>query len=138
MNEVVLIGRLTNDPDLRYLPTSGTAIVKFQIAINRSYKKDNKPVTDFIPIEVWGKIAEFCANYLEKGRLVAINGSLHFDRYVDDQGVNRTYAKVSAKNVKALDSRKKKDSANVDSSNACDSGLDPNGFQAIDDDDMPF
>lgn len=105
MNQVSLVGRLTVDPELRYLPGTGTAIARFSVAINRSYKKDNQPVTDFIPIEVWGKVAEFCATYLQKGRLVSILGSLHFDRYVDDQGQNRTYAKVSAKNVQALDSR---------------------------------
>lgn len=138
MNQVILIGRLTVDPELRYLPNTGTAIARFSIAIDRSYKKEGAAVTDFIPVEAWGKSAEFCATYLGKGRLVAVNGSLHFDRYVDEQGVNRTYAKVSAKNVKALDSRKKKDSANVDSSNACNSGLDSNRFQAIDDDDLPF
>ena len=80
MNEVCLIGRLTVDPNLRYLPSqngNGTAITKFQIAINRSYKKNNQVVTDFIPVEVWGKVAEFCANYLEKGCLVALRGSLH-------------------------------------------------------------
>lgn len=134
MNQVSLVGRLTVDPELRYLPGTGTAIARFSVAINRSYKKDNQPVTDFIPIEVWGKVAEFCATYLQKGRLVSILGSLHFDRYVDDQGQNRTYAKVSAKNVQALDSRNK----NNNSANACDAGLDPNGFQAIDDDDIPF
>lgn len=110
MNEVCLIGRLTVDPNLRYLPSqngNGTAITKFQIAINRSYKKNNQVVTDFIPVEVWGKVAEFCANYLEKGRLVALRGSLHIDRYVDDANQNRTYSKVVAKTVQALDYRNK-------------------------------
>lgn len=132
MNQVVLVGRLTVDPELRYLPNTGTPIARFSIAIDRSYKKDNKPVTDFIPIEVWGKIAEFCANYLDKGRLVAINGSIHFDRYVDNQGENRTYAKISAKQVKVLDYRKS------DFKQRDENGLDPNGFQAIDDEDIPF
>lgn len=141
MNQVSLVGRLTVDPELRYLLGSGTAIARFSIAIDRSYKKDNKPVTDFIPIEVWGKVAEFCATYLQKGRLVAITGSIHFDRGVDSQGENKTYAKVSAKSVQALDY--KKDNKNQQNSGLGINGrdenaLDPNGFQAIDDEDLPF
>ena len=56
MNEVILIGRLTHDPDLRFLQT-GTAITIFSIAVDISYKKNGNVVTDFIPIEVWGKVA---------------------------------------------------------------------------------
>ena len=93
MNLVTLIGRLTADPELKFF-SSGTAISKGTIAIDRSYKKDNQTVTDFIPVEIWGKKAEYCATYIEKGCLVAISGSLHIDRYVDSDGNNRNFAKV--------------------------------------------
>ena len=93
MNLVTLIGRLTADPDLRFINT-GTAISKFTIAIDRSYRKDNQAVTDFIPVEVWGKQAEYFSTCFQKGYLIAVSGSLHIDRYVDSDGNNRNFAKI--------------------------------------------
>ncbi|MDY2737455.1 single-stranded DNA-binding protein [Intestinibacter sp.] len=150
MNNVVLIGRLTKDPELRYIPGTGTPVATFTLAIDRDYtKKDGSKDTDFIPIEVMGKSAEFCANYIAKGRLVAIQGSIRVDRYQTQSGENRTFTKVSARNVQALDSnRSKSENPYVEShpgsqpsfepSFEPNQGLDPNGFQAIDDDDIPF
>ena len=93
MNLVTLIGRLTADPELKFF-SSGTAISKGTIAIDRSYKKDNQTVTDFIPVEVWGKQAEYFATCFQKGYLIAESGSLHIDRYVDSDGNNRNFAKI--------------------------------------------
>lgn len=101
MNTIILIGRLTSDPELKFF-SSGTAISKCTIAIDRNYKKDNQTVTDFIPIEVWGKQAEYAATCLQKGYLIAISGSLHIDRYIDSEGNNRTFAKVMAKTISKL------------------------------------
>ena len=74
-----------------------------------------------------GKVADFVTNYITKGRLVAVNGSIRVDRYMKDDE-NRTFTKVSAKSVQALDSNKNK-SQNTEA---------PQGFQAIDDDEIPF
>ena len=93
MNLVTLIGRLTSDPELKFF-SSGTAISKGTIAIDRSYKKDNQTVTDFIPVEVWGKQAEYFSTCFQKGYLIAVSGSLHIDRYVDSDGNNRNFAKI--------------------------------------------
>lgn len=93
MNLVTLIGRLTADPELKFF-SSGTAISKGTIAIDRSYKKDNQTVTDFIPVEVWGKQAEYFATCFQKVYLIAVSGSLHIDRYVDSDGNNRNFAKI--------------------------------------------
>ena len=93
MNLVTLIGRLTADPELKFF-SSGTAISKGTIAIDRSYKKDNQTVTDFIPVEVWGKQAEYFATCFQKGYLIAVSGSLHIGRYVDSDGNNRNFAKI--------------------------------------------
>lgn len=93
MNLVTLIGRLTADPELKFF-SSGTAISKGTIAIDRNYKKDNQTVTDFIPVEVWGKQAEYFATCFQKGYLIAVSGSLHIDRYVDSDGNNRNFAKI--------------------------------------------
>ena len=111
MNSVTLIGRLTADPDLRFINT-GTAISKFTIAIDRSYRKDNQAVTDFIPVEIWGKKAEYCATYIEKGCLVAISGSLHIDRFIDSTGNNRNYAKVIANSIMKLNTPNKNNGGN--------------------------
>ena len=72
MNNVVLIGRLTRDPELRYIPNSGTAVSTFTLAVDKNLSRDkkqemeakNQPTADFIRIVVWGKQAENCANYL--------------------------------------------------------------------------
>ena len=149
MNHVVLVGRLTRDPELRYIPGTGTPVATFSVAIDRDYtKKDGTKETDFIPVEVMGKPAEFSANYISKGRLVAIQGSIRIDQYKSQTGENRTFTKVSARNVQALDSnRNRMDSPYPDQSRGSEptfepsfepQGLDPQGFQAIDDDDIPF
>lgn len=136
MNSVVLVGRLTKDPELRYIPNSGTPVATFTIAIDRDYKKkDGTKETDFIPIEIIGKAAEFCANCITKGRLVAIQGNLRVDRYQTQDGENRTFTKVSGRSVQALDYPKDNQQG---TNNITNPGLDPNGFQAIDDDDIPF
>ncbi len=136
MNNVVLVGRLTKDPELRYIPNSGTPVATFTMAIDRDYKKkDGTKETDFIAIEVIGKAAEFCANYITKGRLVAIQGNLRVDRYQTQDGENRTFTKVSGRSVQALDYPKDNQQG---TNNITNPGLDPNGFQAIDDDDIPF
>ena len=150
MNHVVLIGRLTKDPELRYIPGTGTPVATFTLAIDREYtKKDGTKETDFIPVEVIGKSAEICANYISKGRLVAVQGNLRVDRYQTQSGENRTFTKVSSRSVQALDSnRGKSENPYVESHQGSQAGfepsfeptqgLDPNGFQAIDDDDIPF
>ena len=111
MNSVILIGRLTADPELRFFNT-GVAISKITLAINRSYRKDSQVVTDFIPVEIWGKKAEYCATYIEKGCLVAISGSLHIDRFIDSTGNNRNYAKVVANSIMKLNTPNKNNGGN--------------------------
>lgn len=142
MNHVVLVGRLTKDPELRYIPGTGTPVASFTLAINREYtKKDGTQEADFIPVQIMGKAAEFCANYIIKGRLVAIQGSIRVDRYQTQSGENRTFTKVTARGIKTLDYVKTDNqNANTNQNPSFEptQGLDPNGFQAIDDDDIPF
>ncbi|HDO9742086.1 TPA: single-stranded DNA-binding protein [Clostridioides difficile] len=135
MNSVILIGRLTKDPELKYIPGSGTAVSTFTIAVDRDYiKKDGTKETDFIPIEVMGKLAEVCANNLGKGRLVAVEGSIKVNSYEKD-GEKRTYTKVHANKIKFLDY--KKDDTEKEYMFE-PKGLEQQGFQAIDDPDIPF
>ena len=94
MNNVTLIGRLTRDPELRFVAGSGTAVTKFTLAVDRKLSKEkkremeqmNKPTADFIRVVVWGKSAEISANYLSKGSLVAVNGSIETGSYQGKDG----------------------------------------------------
>ena len=107
MNNVVLVGRLTRDVELKYIPGSGTAVANFAIAVDREFTgKDGKKETDFIDIQVWGKSAENCATYIGKGSLVAIQGSIRVDSYQDQDGNNRKITRVNANRVQFLDSKK--------------------------------
>lgn len=96
-NRAILIGRLTREPELRYTQ-SGTAVATFTLAVDRQ-KQDE---VDFIPIVAWQKTAEACANYLDKGSLVAVEGRIQVRRYEDKQGQKRTATEVIAESVKFL------------------------------------
>lgn len=129
MNNVVIIGRLTKDPELRYIPGSGTPVATFTLAINRDYKnKDGSTPVDFIPVEIMGKPAEFVANYITKGRLVGVQGSIRVDRYETPDGEKRTFTKVAGRNIQALESKSKAEQGEQA----------PAEFSAVDDDDVPF
>jgi len=103
MNQVVLIGRLTKDPVLRFIPNSGTAVARFSIAVNREFKREGQPDADFFNIVVWGKSAENCANYLKKGRLVAVNGQMRNNNYEDKNGVKHYTIEINANRVQFLE-----------------------------------
>ncbi|CEK34334.1 Single-stranded DNA-binding protein (Helix-destabilizing protein),Helix-destabilizing protein,single-stranded DNA-binding protein,single-stranded DNA-binding protein,Single-strand binding protein family [[Clostridium] sordellii] len=110
MNSVCLVGRLTKDPELRYIPGSGTAVASFTIAIDRDYfKKDGSKDTDFIPVEIMGKPAEYTASYITKGGLVSITGSIRVDKWQDQNGEGKIYTKVRAKTIKSLINKSKKE-----------------------------
>ena len=102
LNKIILIGRLTREPELRYTP-SGTPVAKFTLAVDRRTNKQGEREADFIDIVTWQKTAENCANYLGKGRLVAVEGRLQIRSYDDSQGVRRKVAEVVAETVRFLD-----------------------------------
>ena len=102
LNRVVLIGRLANDPELRYTP-SGIAVTTFTIAVNKIPSSQGEREADFIPIVAWRQSAEFAANYLKKGRLVAIDGKLQIRSWVAQDGSRRKTAEVVADNLRSLD-----------------------------------
>ena len=104
MNTVILIGRLTRDPELRYT-NSGHAVANFTLAVDRPFSKNKE--TDFIPIIVWQKQAENCAEYLLKGSQVAVEGRLQVRGYEDKQGNKRSATEVVASSVQFLDTRKR-------------------------------
>ena len=143
MNSVILIGRLTKDPELRFLPVNGTPVSTFSIAVDKQLSREKKqeleakgqPTADFINIVVWGKQAENCANYLAKGRLVAIQGRLQSRSYDAKDGTKRYVTEVVAGNVQFLEwGESKGNNFGEESSNFPDI----EGFHPVDDDDIPF
>jgi len=103
LNRVILIGRLTRDPELRYTPT-GVAVTTFTLAVDRNYlNQQGERETDFIRITVWRKLAETCANHLGKGRLVAVEGRLQTRAFEGPDGQRRRVTEVVAEDVRFLD-----------------------------------
>ncbi len=105
-NRIVLVGRLTADPELRYTP-SGVPVANFRLAVDRQMKNQaGEKETDFINIVLWRQQAEFAANYLNKGRLVLIEGRLQIRNWTTQDGQRRTTAEVVGNNVQGLDRRR--------------------------------
>lgn len=103
LNKVVLIGRLTKDPDLRYTQ-SGIAVARFTLAVDRGFKnQDGEKQADFIPITVWRGQAENCAKYLAKGRLVAVAGRIQTRHYDTPEGQRRYVTELVADEVQFLE-----------------------------------
>jgi single-strand DNA-binding protein len=105
-NKFIGIGNLTKDPELKIL-TSGTAVCKFNIAINRRYTQQGKTIdeTCFVEIVVWGKSAENCKNYLLKGAQVLVEGRLNQESWIDNNGNNRSKLNVVADSVTFLNTK---------------------------------
>lgn len=102
-NRVVLVGRVTADPELRYTP-SGAAVTNFRLAVDRPFTtKQGERETDFIDIVAWRQNAEFCSNYLRKGRLVLIDGRLQIRNWETKEGEKRRTAEIVADVVRGLD-----------------------------------
>jgi single-strand DNA-binding protein len=133
MNNVVLIGRLTKDPEVRYIPESQTAVCTFTLAVDRPGKDKG---ADFPRITVFGKQAENCERYLEKGRLCGIQGRIQTGSYKNKDGVTVYTTDVIAERVEFLEWGDKQREFRPEDENQTPESM---GFQALeDDDDIPF
>lgn len=101
LNRVILIGRLTKDPELRYTP-NGVAVATFTLAVDRPFAKEGQQKTDFINCKVWQKQAENVANYLSKGKLAAVDGRLQISSFEGQDGQKRWTTEVVAESVRFL------------------------------------
>lgn len=113
LNKVFLIGRLTRDPDLRYIP-SGAAVVSFGLATSRIYTTqsgEKKEEVCFVRVVAWGRQAEVCNQYLNKGRLILVEGRLQYRSWETPEGGKRSTLEVRADRVQFLE--RKPDSAEV-------------------------
>ncbi len=138
MNKAVLIGRLTKDPEIRYL-TSGTAVTTFTVAVSRNYTNtQGDRQADFIPIVVWRNLAETCAKFLAKGRLVAVLGRIQTRSYEGKDGQRRYATEVVADEVQFLDGSSGRQAQPAQSNIGDDEPLE--GFRVLEgeEDELPF
>ncbi len=107
LNRIVIMGRLTRDPELRHTQT-GTAVASFSLAVDRDFKskEGGEKATDFIDVVVWRQTAEFVSRYFTKGRMAVVEGRLQIRDWTDKEGGKRRSAEVVADNVYFGDSRK--------------------------------
>ena len=131
---MVLIGRLTRDPELRFIAGSGKAVATFAIAVDRPFAKEK--TADFFNVVVWGKPAENTANYQRKGSQECVKGHLQSRSYEDKTGQKRYVTEVIADNVEFLGNRK--DGGTSASNSGLDDEFTAEGFESIDDDEIPF
>jgi len=143
INSVVIMGRLTYDPELRTTP-NGISVVRFQVACDRSYQKSGEErKADFIDVTAWRQTAEFISRYFRKGSMIAVEGSIQTDNYTDKDGNKRKTVQVVANNVSFCGSKAESGTAsNPAYSQPAPSyaSADSSDFEEIidDDDDLPF
>ena len=109
MNKVILIGRLTREPELRYSQSGDTAIVHFGLAVNRKYKQDGGQDADFPSVVAFGKTAEFIDKYFSKGSKMVVEGRLQTGSYTDKDGNKHYTTDVVAEAVECAESKKAAD-----------------------------
>lgn len=150
MNSVTLIGRLTKDPDVRYISENQTAVASFTVAIDRPVKAGQEKKADFPRVTIFGKQAENCEKYLAKGRLVGVQGRIQTGSYTNKDGVTVYTTDVVADRVEFLEwgdrneggggyqnqGRSQQQPSRQEPADS-DMGV-PEGFQALQDDDIPF
>jgi len=122
LNKVLLMGRLTRDPELRYLP-SGSSVAEFGLAVNRNYTDKNgakQEETCFIDVKAWGRQAEVLSQYLSKGRQVFIEGRLSLDQWETNDGQKRSKLRVVVEGFQFIDSGQAR-SAEAEAGNAPES-----------------
>lgn len=104
LNKVILIGRLTRDPEMRYTANSNVPVLRFTLAVDRRFStQQGERQTDFIDIVCWRQLAETCNKYLRKGLLTAVSGSLQIRSYETPDGQKRKAAEVVADEVRFLE-----------------------------------
>ncbi len=104
MNTVVLVGRLGQDPEIKYFD-SGSVKAKFSIAVDRNFSKENKE-TDWFNIEVWGRQAEFVSEWVKKGSLVSVTGQVEVQKWTDQAGNPKEWPSIRATDVRFVGSKR--------------------------------
>ncbi len=140
LNNVVLMGRLTFEPELKVTP-SGVSVVRFGIAVDRRYQQQNgEKKADFIDCVAFRQTAEFINKYFHKGNMIAVEGSIQTENYVDQNGTNRKSVSVVANNVSFCGSKSESNTQNTAPAQSNSQTFTPNEaeFEIIEDDGLPF
>lgn len=142
INSVVLMGRLTYEPELK-TTTSGLSVIRFQMAVDRNYQSQGQErQADFIDVVAWRQTAEFISRYFHKGSMIAVEGSIQTNNFTDRDGNKRKSVEVVANQVSFCGSKAETQGANPAFSQSAPSysTADNSDFEEIvdDDDDLPF
>ena len=145
INKVILIGRLTRDPELRKTQ-SDASVVSYTIAVNRRVQTPGQPDADFINCVAWNKIADLMEQYLHKGSLVGVEGRIQTRSYDNQQGQRVYVTEIFTESIQFLESKNSTSSNDqpdigyqeLQQSNNNTTGYDPNETLNIDSDDLPF
>ncbi len=142
MNKVVLMGRLTRDPEVRYTSNNNTLVASFSLAVNRRFARQGEErQADFINIVAWDKTGEFCSKYFKKGQQVGVIGRIQTRNYDDKDGKKVYVTEVIAEEAYFADTRRDGE-ASPFGGNATGATFDantaPNDFTQVTDDDLPF
>ena len=140
LNNVVLMGRLTFEPELK-VTQSGVSVVRFGIAVDRRFQRQgDERKADFIDVTAWRQTAEFISRYFHKGNMIAIEGSIQTENYVDQNGTNRKSVSVVANNVSFCGSKSESNAQNTAPAQSNSQTFTPNEaeFEIIEDDGLPF
>ena len=141
MNKVILMGRLTRDPEVRYTQTNNTLVASFSLAVNRRFTRPGEErQADFINIVAWSKLGEFCSKYFKKGQQVSVVGRLQTRTWDDEQGQKHYMTEVVAEEAYFADSRRDGEGAGANFENTFGENLSQSAeFQVnASDDDLPF
>ena len=137
MNKVILMGRLTRDPEVRYTQTNNTLVASFSLAVNRRFvRQGEERQADFINIVAWSKLGEFCSKYFKKGQQVAVTGRLQTRTWDDDQGQKHYITEVVAEEAYFADS--KRDGAVDNTFGSIPMPTPDSDFEVSSGDDQPF
>lgn len=141
MNKVIIIGRFTRDPEVRYT-TNNVCCASFSVAIDRRYKQDGQPTADFPRVVAWGKTAEFIEKYFHKGMKIAIDGRIQTGSYKNNDGQTVYTTDVVAENVEFVESKGTSESNRSTNGNAPNPSVTDDGWMSIpdgvDDEGLPF
>ena len=139
MNKVILLGRLTKNPDIRFSQTNNTKVALFTLAVDRNYVKPGEErQTDFISLVAYSKLADFVEKYLKQGTQICMCGRMQVRNWTDDEGKRRYATDVIAEEIKFAESARKQEETNIDASTSENSTENIDEQNITSDDDLPF
>ena len=141
MNKVILMGRLTRDPEVRYTQSNNTLVASFSLAVNRRFvRQGEERQADFINIVAWSKLGEFCSKYFKKGQQVGVIGRIQTRTWDDEQGQKHYVTEVVAEEAYFADTRRDSDaSTSFDATfGTMPETIGSSDFEVSSGDDLPF